>query len=83
MIRGSKEGFGFPFHSLTQTPQPPNVITSMPAPYCTNNLGQPVPCPVPCQKVCKTCQYDFPVPVFGHEEGAYSPSKWCPGPPLC
>ena len=94
-----KEGFGFPFNTLSRTPQPPNVIFSMPAPYCTNDLGQPIPCPIPCQKVCETCQYDYPVlaaqsaapsptshqlvPVFGIEEGAYSPSKWCPGPPLC
>ncbi len=83
MARNGKESFGFPFSKLTQTPQPPRIVHSLPAPYCSNCLGSPVPCPIPCQYVCETCKYDFPVPVFGPDAGAYSPNKWCPGPPLC
>lgn len=74
---------GFAFNTLSKTPQPPKIYYNLPAPYCTNYLGQPVPCPEPCQKSCPTCRYSFPVPVFSAKLGAYSPSKFCPGPPLC
>lgn len=77
------EDFGFPFQSLTDTMHKPNVIHSLPAPYCTDSAGYPIKCPVPCQDRCKTCDWDYPVPVMGSKLGAYSPSKWCPGSPLC
>ncbi len=83
MIKNNKEGFGFPFDKLTPVPESPKTDPAYFQPYCSNDLGQPIPCPVPCQDVSPTCQFDYPVPVFGPKKGAYSPSKWCPGPPLC
>ena len=77
------EGFGFPFGSLTRTPMSPTVEPRYSQPYCVDNSGQPVPCKVPCQYSCPSCEYDYPVPVFGPNIGAYSPNKWCPGPPVC
>lgn len=72
----------FSFDSLHHTPKT-RVIDSLPRPYCVDKFRRPTPCPKPCQQVCKTCQYDFPVPVFGPKAGAYSSNVWCPGPPLC
>ena len=71
----------------------PTTVTeyTLPNPYCANDLGQPVPCRRPCNNllmtgdptvVATTCLWDFPVPVFGPYMGAYTPSKWLPGPPL-
>ena len=76
------ERFGYPFNNLTNTPQKQSRLF-LAAPYCTNKLGQPVPCPMPCQGRFLTCNWDFPVPVFGVEQGPYTPTKWCPGAPLC
>jgi hypothetical protein len=51
-------------------------------PYCTDELGRPVPCPVPCNEYNPACQFNYPVPVLSGDIGAYSPSKWTPGAPL-
>ncbi len=83
MIKSNKEEFGFSFDTLTQKPQSPKIAPPYCQPYCSNDLGQPIPCPVPCQYMCPSCQFDYPVPVFGPKKGAYSPNRWCPGPPVC
>lgn len=63
-------------------------------PYCSDCLGKPIPCSKPCGHSyilqnglnagakCKTCNYDYPVPILGFKQGAYTPSVWTPGPPL-
>lgn len=77
------EGLGGPFNTLTSTPQPPRVAPVYRQPYCTNSTGFPVPCKPPCQEDNPACEYDYPVPVLSNEMGAYTPSRFCPGPPLC
>lgn len=78
------EHLGFPFNSLHKLP----VVKQAPCyyqPYCTMEDGQPKPCEVPCVLGSDNpaCNFVSPTPVFGVTSGAYSPSKWCPGPPLC
>jgi hypothetical protein len=80
MIRGDTEKFGFPFDT---TPQPSQNLPPTVLPYCTDKLGNPIPCDKPCQCTSPSCQFSFPVPVLSKNMGAYSPSKWCPGPPMC
>jgi hypothetical protein len=76
-----KEGFSI-FKNLRSKPttriQPPYTN-----PWCTNELGHPIPCPGGCQYTCPSCMWDWPVPVLGANLGANSPNKWCPGPPIC
>ena len=82
-IKSNPEQFGFPFKSLRSTPTAPRIAPKYTQPYCVDQHGQPVPCPVPCQYFSSSCEFDYPVPVFGPDIGAYSPNKWCPGPPVC
>jgi hypothetical protein len=51
-------------------------------PYCTDKLGRPVPCNIPCSEFNPACKFKYPVPVFSGNIGAYSPNIWSPGAPV-
>ena len=81
LICSCRENLGFPFNELRTTPE---AVTRPPyhQPYCMNEHGQPVPCPIPCQDISPTCDHSFPVPVFSNKIGSYMPHKWTPGTPM-
>lgn len=81
-VKSTRENLGFPFDKLYQEPRV-NVVPRYSQPYCMDQHGNPIPCSQPCQDWNPACKYDFPVPVLSDKIGAYSPSKWCPGPPVC
>jgi len=77
------EKFGFPFHTLHTKPRVKYAPIWYQG-YCSKNTGEPIPCNVPCR--CSknpACKFQHPNPVFGVTSGSHSPSKWCPGAPLC
>ena len=70
------------FNSIKSFPST-KVAPKYTQPYCIDNSGEPIPCPIPCQYFSESCRYDYPVPVLDPNIGAYSSNKWCPGPPIC
>lgn len=50
-------------------------------PWCVNKFNWPVPCP--CPNLDPYTKEIGPVPVLNTSQGAYTPSKFCPGPGLC
>ena len=92
IILSCREGFGI-FDKLYNSPTV-RYNHTLDLPYCSDCLGKPVPCLKPCGQSyvlsnglnagaeCKTCDYEYPVPVMGVKQGAYSPSVWTPGTPF-